>query len=408
MSRGEVSMILLETFKIAIGSIWSNKLRSSLTMLGLIIGILSVVVITTLGNAAQADMTNAFDRYGKGKLNMNLRFNADRPVTYRDFFSQEDIEAINLQNEVIAVSPELRRWMTLRYRDKEVRIDMMGVNENYDQVETIDIIRGRFLTDQDLLGRRNVIIIDERTARNLFGTIDCIGEIVTVTNSAFTMEMMIIGIDKMSDSALLNMAQGDYSYGYMPLTLAARYYVNDRYPRFMIQAIDTMDLGQVGERLLNLLERRNKDRRMYRIFTRENEYDQISTVITLLTGIIGGIAAISLVVGGIGIMNIMLVSVTERTREIGIRKALGARRGVILLQFLVEAIILSFLGGTIGLILGLLISLGIVNIFGLSLAISYKAIIWAFTFSIIVGIVFGVYPANKASKLDPIEALRYE
>ncbi|QUH24884.1 ABC transporter permease [Serpentinicella alkaliphila] len=401
-------MILFETFIIAISSIWSNKLRSSLTMLGLIIGILSVVVITTLGNAAQADMTNAFDKYGKGKLNMNLRFNADRPVTYRDYFSAEDIEAINLQHEIVAISPELRRWMTLKYKDKEIRIDIMGVNDKYDQVETMDLISGRFLTDQDLVGRRNVIIIDERTARNLFGTTECIGEIVTLTSSAYTTEMMIIGVDKMSDSALINMAQGDYSYGFMPLTLAARHYVNDRYPRFMIQAVEGLDLGYIGDRILNLLERRNKERAMYRIFTRENEFSQVSTVITLLTSIIGGIAAISLFVGGIGIMNIMLVSVTERTREIGIRKALGARRGVILLQFLVEAVILSFLGGAIGLILGLLISLGIVNIFGLSLVISVKSIAYAFIFSIMVGVIFGVYPANKASKLDPIDALRYE
>lgn len=401
-------MILIETFKIAMQSIWSNKLRSSLTMLGLIIGILAVVVITTLGNAAQADMSNAFDKYGRGKLNMNLIFNADRPVTYRDFFSDEDIEVIGLQEDIQAVSPELRRWMTLKYNGNEVRIDIMGVNENYNQVETIELIRGRFLNQQDIIGRRNVMIIDERTAINLFGTIDCIGEVVVITNGAFTLEMMIIGVDKMADSALLNMAQSDYSYGYMPLTLASRYYVNDRYPRFMIQAIEAVNLDEVGKRIVNLVERLNKDSAMYRIFTRENEYNQITVAVGLLTATIGGIAAISLLVGGIGIMNIMLVSVTERTREIGFRKALGARRGVILLQFLVEAIILSLLGGTIGLILGTLISFGIVSVFGLSLAVSIKSMILALLFSIIVGIIFGVYPANKASKLSPIDALRYE
>lgn len=401
-------MIIIETFLIAIQSIWSNKLRSSLTMLGLIIGILAVVVITTLGNAAQTDMTGAFDKYGKGKLNMNLRFNTDRPATYRDFFSDEDIEVIGLQGEIEAISPEIRRWMTLKYKDKEVRIDIMGVNEKYDQVETIELIGGRFFIEQDVLNRRNVIIIDEKTAISLFGSTDCIGEKVTITNASYTMEMMIIGVDKMSDSALLNMAQGNYAYGYMPLSLASRYYTNDRYPRFMIQAMETLDLNNVGERILNLLERRNKDPNMYRIYTREDEFNQVSTALNFLTITITGIAAISLLVGGIGIMNIMLVSVTERTREIGIRKALGARRGVILLQFLIEAIILSVLGGGIGLLMGMLISFGIVNIFGLTLVISIKSILLAFIFSVSVGIIFGVYPANKASKLDPIDALRYE
>lgn len=402
-------MLLIETFRVALQSIRSNKMRSSLTILGLVIGILSVVIITTLGNAAQADMTGAFEKYGKGKLNINFNYNTERPILYRDYFSDDDITAIGrMQGDVVAVSPELSNWMVIKYGSKEMEISMTGVNQDYDQVETIELIRGRFLTEEDVLGRRNVMVIDEKAARNLFGTIDCIGEIVTLTNGWYTLELMVIGIDKLSDSAILNMAQGDYSYGFMPVTLAARMSFTDRYSRVRVRAQENLNVNAIGEKILSLMERRDKEKNMYRVRTEEGEFDQVTQAIGFLTLTISGIAAISLLVGGIGIMNIMLVSVTERTREIGIRKAIGAKRSTILLQFLVEAIILSILGGLLGLLLGGTISFAIVHGLGLPFVVSKKAIMMALLFSTTVGIIFGVYPANKASKLDPIEALRYE
>ncbi|MCC5912279.1 MAG: ABC transporter permease [Clostridiaceae bacterium] len=402
-------MLLIETFRVALQSLWINKLRSSLTILGLVIGILSVVVITTLGNAAQADMTSAFDEYGRGRINVNLLFNANRSVQYRDFFSDDDIDALEgMESDVAAVSPELRRWMNIQHGNKQMRIDMMGVNSNYNKVERIDLIRGRFFTEEDVLGRRNVMVLDEKAARYLFGSVDIIGEVVSLSTGNFSVELMIIGVDKLPDSAILNMAQGDYSYGYMPITVASRMYFTDRYPRFMLQAQEGLDLNIVSERILNLLERRNKERGMYRVFTREGEFNQVTQGLGFLTATVSGIAAISLLVGGIGIMNIMLVSVTERTREIGIRKAIGAKMSVIMLQFLVEAVILSIVGGFLGLLIGGAISFGIVNMLGLPFLISKNSIMLAFLFSTVVGVVFGVYPAHKASKLDPIEALRYE
>ncbi|SNS47450.1 putative ABC transport system permease protein [Anaerovirgula multivorans] len=402
-------MLLIETFRVALQSIWTNKMRSSLTILGLVIGILSVVVITTLGNAAQADMTGAFDKYGKGKLNVGFNYNTERPILYRDYFSDEDITAVEkMEADVVAVSPQLRNWMKIKHGNTEMSINMTGVNHHYDQVETIELIRGRFLTEEDVLGRRNVMVIDEKTARNLFGSIDCIGEIATLTTGWYTVELMIIGVDKLSDSAILNMANGDYSYGFMPVTLATRMSFTDRYPRLMLQAQENLNIDRVGDKILSLLERRDKEKSMYRVNTRENEFNQVSQGIGFLTLTVSGIAAISLLVGGIGIMNIMLVSVTERTREIGVRKAIGAKRATILLQFLVEAIILSIFGGGLGLLLGGTIGYGIVQWLGLPFIVSKKAITMAFLFSTAVGVIFGVYPANKASKLDPIEALRYE
>ncbi|AOY75734.1 ABC transporter permease [Clostridium formicaceticum] len=402
-------MLLIETFKVALQSIWANKMRSSLTILGLVIGILSVVVITTLGNAAQADMMGAFDKYGKGKLNLNLNYYTERPVVYRDYFSDDDVAAISrMESEVAAVSAELREWMTIKYGDKEMRIDTYGVSNNYDEVETVDLLRGRFLTEEDVLGRRNVMVIDEKIARYLFGSTDCIGEVVTLTTGWYTMELMVIGVDKLSDSAILNMAQGNYAYGYMPISVASRMNFIDRYPRLMLQAQEGLNINSVGEKILNLLERRDKEKSMYRVDAKESQFSQVTQGLGFLTATISGIAAISLVVGGIGIMNIMLVSVTERTREIGLRKAIGAKPSVILLQFLVEAVILSVFGGMLGLLVGGIISFGIVQVLGLPFILSINTIVLAFLFSTTVGVAFGVYPARKASKLDPIEALRYE
>jgi len=401
-------MIALEILRIAIQNIFANKMRSALTMLGLIIGIQAVVIITTLGNAAKADMTAAFDQYGKGKMNINLT-SSERPVVYRDFFSDLDVQAVEALEEIEAASAEIRRGVYLKYKNKEIYSDLYGVNSNYNQVEMVQIMKGRFLQESDIKGRRNVIIIDEKSAVALFGTTDAaIGEVVSMTTGTQTMELMVIGVDRLSDSTLLNMAMGDYYYSYIPITLASRFYYVDRYPRLMVQAQEELSLEGVTTKVLGLLERRYKDSKMYRIIKRETEFNQVSQGLSFLTVTISGIAAISLLVGGIGIMNIMLVSVTERTREIGIRKALGAKSSIILLQFLMEAVILSIIGGLLGLSLGGAVGFGVVKLLKLPFIISVKAILYAFIFSIAVGAVFGVYPAKKAAKLNPIDALRYE
>ncbi|SCY74094.1 ABC transporter permease [Alkaliphilus peptidifermentans] len=401
-------MVLYEIFKVSIQNIWVNKMRSSLTMLGLIIGIMSVVIITTLGNAAQADMSGAFQEHGKGKLTVRMNYNADRPVYYRDLFSDADVESIDHIEDIVAAAPDISRWVDLKYGDKNLRMDLYGVNHNYDLVDHIDLLQGRFLTESDILGRRNVIVIDERAAQHLFGTVEAIGETVSMASGYQTIDLMIIGVTKMSDSVIANMAMGNYNYGYMPISLATRLFNLERYPRLTVQAIEAVNVDGVGEQILNLLERKNKDRDIYRINNMETEFNQLNQGLGFLTTTISGIAAISLLVGGIGIMNIMLVSVTERTREIGIRKAIGANRGTILLQFLLEAVILSFMGGLLGLLFGSGIGYSIVKLIKLPFIISVDGIIIAFIFSVVVGVIFGVYPANKASKLDPIEALRYE
>ncbi len=398
-------MIIFEILKVSLQNIWINKMRSSLTMLGLIIGISAVVVITTLGNAAKADMAGAFGEQSKGRMQISVQSKDGEYPQYRDYFSDEDVTAISDLEDTEAASGLISYWVDAKHKNNNIMLDVYGVNSEYEKVENVSLLNGRFLSEEDIKGRRNVIIIDENAANHLFGTVDCLGEVVTLIGGQ---EFMVIGVLKLSDSTIMKMAMGTYYQGYMPITVATRLFSFDRYPQVMIQAKEILNTQQVGERILSFLGRINKDEEMYRVYTLENELSQVNSSLGFLTGTISGIAGISLVVGGIGIMNIMLVSVTERTREIGVRKALGAKPTIILLQFLFEAVILSVLGGLIGLALGGGVGLLAVKVLNLPFIVSTNAIMLAFIFSLLVGVFFGVYPAKKASKLDPIEALRYE
>jgi len=401
-------MIIFEILKASLENIWVNKMRSGLTMLGLIIGISAVVLITTLGNGAKADMRNVFEDQGKGRMNINVKSSEIREVLYRDYFTEDDIIAISDMDDVNAASGEIRRWVTVNYGKESISMDLYGVGSNYDQLAGVKLANGRFFSAEDVKGRRNVLVIDEKAAMTLFGTTDCIGNIVQINTGYQSLELMIIGVNKLSDSTLMNMATGSYHQGYTPITIGVRLSAMDRYPRALVQAQEQLEVDGVGNKILGLLTRRNKESEMYGVYSWETEFSQVETSMSFLTGTISGIAAISLMVGGIGIMNIMLVSVTERTREIGIRKAIGARGQMILMQFLFEAIVLSMLGGVIGLVLGSVMAMMIVNLLGLPFILSQGAVGFAFLFSTLVGIFFGVYPAKKAAGLDPIEALRYE
>lgn len=401
-------MIIFEILKTSLENIWVNKMRSGLTMLGLIIGISAVVLITTLGNGAKADMRIAFEEQGKGRIDLAVRSSENRDVQYRDFFTEDDILAMGKMDDVDVVSGEINRYLSAKYGKESINLDLYGVGANYEQINKMKFVEGKFFTEEDVKGRRNVLVIDESAAMKLFNTTDCIGKIVQVDTGYQTMELMIIGVSKLSDSTLMKMASGGYYQGYTPITIGERLIAMDRYPRALIKAKEQVELDGVGSRLLNLLTRRNKDSEMYRVYSADSEFSQLDSSMSFLTGTVSGIAAISLVVGGIGIMNIMLVSVTERTREIGIRKAIGARRNMILLQFLFEAIVLSVLGGFLGLLFGSGLAMLIVNFMGVPFILSKGSVGAAMLFSVMVGIFFGVYPAKKAAALDPIEALRYE
>lgn len=403
-------MNVLEIIRIALSAIWANKMRSFLTMLGIIIGISSVMTITTLGQAARMDIQNEFSSYGLNRADVLLNWDSQNPPLYRDYITFEDLDALQgMKGQIEALSPRLARYVTAKYGNRSVRLLLNGVNQDYSEIEKIELVKGRFINTQDDRGKRNVVVLDEKTARELFGTLDCLGSTFTVSTWGQSIELMVVGITKLTDSAIAQMFEStNNSRGFSPISVVRRLHYNDRLDRFSVRVAEQFKVPTVGSIIINFLERRHRTQDKYRLLDYNNEMKQVTTVFSTVTAIVGGIAAISLIVGGIGVMNIMLVSVTERTREIGIRKALGAKRRIILLQFLWESVVISLIGGIIGIIAGCGTGFIVVKTLGLPFSISVGAACLSFLVTAGIGILFGVYPANKAAKFDPVEALRYE
>jgi putative ABC transport system permease protein len=402
-------MSILETISVALSAIWANKTRSFLTMLGIIIGISSVMIITTLGLGAERDMIEAFSKYGLNRADITMNWNSKDPILNRDFITFEDIDAVGgMVSHVDAVSPRLLVYVTTKGKNGPVSIMLNGVEAEFLKIENISIIRGRFITEQDEKSHRNVTVIDEKTARDLFGTTDCLGQVLTVSVGSRSLELMVIGITGVPDSTMAEMFGAYDITAYSPVSVVRKLAYIPNLDRFSVTVKSNFEVETVGQMILNYLERRHRSEGKYRFYDYNSNTDEVKSIFGIVTTIVSSIAAISLLVGGIGIMNIMLVSVTERTTEIGIRKALGARPRSVLVQFLVEAVILSLTGGIFGILMGCAIGYAAVSALGLPFVISIGATVISVTITIGIGVVFGVYPAGKASKLNPIVALGYE
>lgn len=402
-----------EYIKIALMNIKSNKGRSILTMLGIIIGISSVIMVISIGNGVRGQVNSELEGLGGGLI--ALYVDSTRKDTTISF-SQEDFDMIEEQVEhVIGVTPQLGAWGTAEGPKGDFDLNLAGGSTGLQYaVGTDPIIKGKYFTQNDYDAASNVCIISESSAVALFGTTDVIGMTFDGTLWGVTQELRVIGIRQNNASSLISMGMGGITsiQAEVPLTFMANaygYYI-DNITQFYVVAESSQYATEVARKALTLLENkhnvRGENQIMMESFTDMTR--QFDTILGFITIFISFVAAISLLVGGIGVMNIMLVSVTERTREIGIRKALGARTGSILLQFLAEAGIITLLGGIIGIILGILGAFGIGAVAGLSPQVQISTIIIASIFSCGVGIFFGIYPARKAARLSPIEALRHE
>lgn len=402
-----------EYIKIALMNIKSNKGRSILTMLGIIIGISSVIMVISIGNGVRGQVNSELEGLGGGLI--ALYVDSTRKDTTVSF-SQEDFDMIEEQVEhVIGVTPQLGAWGTAEGPKGDFDLNLAGGSTGLQYaVGTDPIIKGKYFTQNDYDAASNVCIISESSAVALFGTTDVIGMTFDGTLWGVTQELRVIGIRQNNASSLVSMGMGGITsiQAEVPLTFMANaygYYIDD-ITQFYVVAESSQYATEVARKALTLLENkhnvRGENQIMMESFTDMTQ--QFDTILGFITIFISFVAAISLLVGGIGVMNIMLVSVTERTREIGIRKALGARTGSILLQFLAEAGIITLLGGIIGIMLGILGAFGIGAVAGLSPQVQISTIIIASIFSCGVGIFFGIYPAKKAARLSPIEALRHE
>ena len=400
-----------EYIKIALMNIKSNKGRSVLTMLGIIIGISSVIMIISVGNGIKNRVNGELNDMAGGQLYLMVDSSKNKSNIE---FTESDFEAIMTKvDHVKGVTPAYQMSGTVAGRKGNFDSYVTGGNHFLEFSSSDKIIKGRYFTEDEYYSARKVCIITEKSAKKLFGTTDVIGMNVEVTMYNASQELEIVGIREDSSSALMGMmGYGDILQVEMPITVmgsAYGFYVEGFNSCYIIG--DSANYStQIAQESIKLMEGRFNVRGEG-IFTVQNFSDymtQINSVLGYITLFVVFVAAISLLVGGIGVMNIMLVSVTERTREIGIRKALGARTGSILTQFLSESAIITLIGGIVGITLGILGAVGISALIGFTPEVKMTTVLGASMFSTAVGLFFGIYPAKKAAKLSPIEALRHE
>lgn len=400
-------MLIMENIKLALSSIKANKMRSFLTMLGVIIGISSVITITSLGGISKQVLGKEFDAFGKNRVIIMLRGGED--IRDSDFFSIDDIHRIKERfgEDIEYIAPELWSKSEASSGRQKAKLNVIGVANGLDTARQINMIKGRFLTESDVRGRRQVGVADKEMVESLFGTSDAVGKEVRMIVYGEPSVVTIVGVYERTKSLFSGMMKSDSTDFYMPYTLfpGEVEYMWD----LDFKVSEEKSSVEVANRVEAFLSKtKGREPGFYRVESTEDQQSMMDGVLGKISMAVGAIAAISLIVGGIGIMNIMLVSVTERTKEIGIRKSLGARRKDILLQFLVEAMIVSATGGIIGTVLGLTLSSVIAIFFQVPPVLDFKMVVVAVIFSAVIGMFFGIMPANRAAKLDPIDALRYE
>ncbi len=398
-------MSFYDTILIAIRSIFANRLRSALTMLGVVIGIGSVIMLVAIGEAAKVYVISQVESWGIGPTVIQINPGKDS-TDYTSLINSKLRlkDAVMIKEKcpsLIEVLPIVAGVGKAKYGRREHSVKQIwGVTENYPKVLTHKIIAGKFFTKADVDGRRKICLIGMTVSKKLFGRLLPVGERIKIAGKKF----QIAGVFE-EKGKMLTYDMDDVIV--MPITTAMNLFDTNKVIEIDVVAKSKEAVPSAVKEIKSVLGQRFSSDE-YQITTQEGMMKMLNNITAILTSVIGGIAAISLLVGSIGIMNIMLVSVTERTKEIGIRKAVGAKKIDIFFQFLVESIVISFFGGIFGILFGLAGTFLIMYVIKLKMIVVVWALILAFTVSILIGVISGVYPAMRAVNLDPIEALRYE
>ena len=392
------------SFKMALRSIASNKMRAVLTMLGIIIGVMALVVLVSLVNGATSSVTGAVADLGSSMVSVTVSDDKGKPIrldTLKQWAQEEPGLGI--------MAPYTTSTLTGRANGETGSVTVYGTTAEYYTIQNQQLAMGRFLKPSDVENNAYVCVLNETAAEELMGYVDCVGESVSLNNVPFT----IVGVLASDEDTLTGVLTSGMLVAYVPYPTLVRVSTTavNNITTFYIAAPEggTVEGAEaVMEDLL--MERFEEDEDAFDLSSQNMLEEAMNNITSVLTILLGGIAAISLVVGGIGIMNIMMVTVTERTREIGIRKAIGASRGTILTQFLIEAVVLCMMGCALGIFLSWAI-LQIVSTIVASLDIVFYldpgVVVLAVVFCFFIGIIFGLYPANKAAKMKPIDALHY-
>ena len=430
-------MLIWENIKLALGGLLCNKMRSLLTMLGIIIGIGSVIAIMTVSTSLTSSITDTFAELGAGNVTVGLkkqsegvevrsngmRFGAsNRQISLEeeDRITDEMIDALKSQFSTKIDSIALEESAgsgIVRSGEDTANVQVSGINASFFKARDITLLAGRRLTDADLDGARSVIMVSDKTVQNIFGgdLDEALNQEINIDINDIYYSFYIVGIYQYEgeESFTAESEEDVVTSAYIPITTGKRrLHTDDGYEQFTIvtdPSVESVaDFADEAERYLNRSFYAGDEDYQISTTTMSTMTDSMNETIGTVSIAIAIIAGISLLVGGIGVMNIMLVSITERTREIGTRKALGAKNSSIRLQFIVESVVLCLMGGILGILLGTALGAAAASFLGYSAAAPVIAVIAAVLFSMVIGIFFGYYPANKAAKLDPIDALGYE
>ncbi len=392
---------MLQSFKLALKSIQSNKMRSFLTMLGIIIGVASVIILVSLVNSYMSYMTESFASLGTNQINVNVTNISSRSVSVDQMyeFYEEHTDMFDNMTPMVQVGTTVKHGS-----DTMSATSVAGVSEEYLDIKAYELEQGRNIQYSDIVSRQKVCVIGYYVAHELYGSPEkAVDETLKIGGYAFR----IVGVVKRQDEEELEDGGTD-DFVWMPYSCAVKMARNANIGSYTFTIMDLSSAGDATELIENFLYEIFKNDDLYRVTAMSEMLDSLNSMITMVSAGLGGIAGISLLVAGVGVMNIMLVSVTERTREIGIRKALGAKKSVILQQFVIEAAVQSALGGILGILLGSVATEAVGALAGLDAKPTPGAILISFSVSVAIGLFFGYAPARRAAGLNPIDALRSE
>ena len=394
--------MIYQSFKMAVKAIAGNKMRSFLTILGVVIGVVAIVVLVSIGQGANSSVVESIEGMGTNLITANINARRMNPIDLDSLNELAQNEAISYVAPISSVSGTVKAGTTT-YDDGVVQ----GTTPGYESIRNWTVAEGRFLQQPDIDHRSFVAVIGSEAATEMYGTTHAVGETFSLNGYTLTVVGVLAEVGSSASGSNDNQIL-------IPFTLAQRLSNQTSISSFYVSAASSAQVEQAQAAVESYLEKafENYNTRsfgtQYSVFNQTEMLSTLSETTNTLTLMLGGIAAISLLVGGIGIMNIMLVSVSERTREIGIRKAIGAARGNILMQFLIESLVVSLMGGLLGLAISVVAVKALAPVLQMTLTIPVNVAWMAIAFSVFIGVVFGMYPANKASKLRPIEALHYE